>query len=990
MISKPTPKADEPPTPQRADEPQICVQVHSLRLPLKPAPSTPTGGTTTADAAGGGAAGAGKTADGSEMDPPAEFGDFHSVWASVGIAGLAAPSSSDTVRVSELLKVGADAAAADITTPAASAAHAPTAAPTRASAARPTTSDGGGGYRRGRGCIEAAGVLAWGEPVAVDAVALCELFGEGATAFEELRGHLIRGTSAGSPMVDTGPRGVPPSSASRNATGRGRASAAGAPNALAAGGRPRESRESMDGAPAGVTIELMGAGRLGHVSIATLQLPFTELLATTNGGDLIHAPMRLRNARGVVLAEVSISIAITHALTALQSTTPSLLRCGLSPLVDATSGAAIAVGAGEAFLKLRTCHLALAGLMPTSMWVEIDLRRPCGQLLRSRAKPAGGCKIEFEMRELLYVADGSLAQRRLAATLHPSAPAAASLVSFSVYCTATRTASLAKERERLEREKRKRARLASSAAPAEAPSSAGGVESPLAAPEPAGAPAGAATGSPADAPADSPAFPPPIDPAVAARLAEDAIDAAAARADEEEEAEGRRLEEALSDGSGRGRYLLGHATLSLRQLLLEQHEPTTEPLDLRDPAGAVCGMLSVSLLARDAMQRARRAALRGPQSVEMWVGAESLLLSPALRAASGVAGLWVEAHLELRHATPGGGAPSDGAKAVAPVLSVASRRVRMPRGGAASGGLAATLAMQLRGCLSLPAGSAARATLQRAIKRGGADASIAFFLFSIGADSSASSERIALAAARVSLGELLTKASAAGARATALGTHTPTHGVAPMSDSVPVQLSLRDESGELLGTLAADIAGLRALHSLSTHANAAGRAESAASLQKALAGAATRGDPEDLLKYCELGADMRASDAWGQTPLHWAASAPEHDGHAAAVDACLRAGASVHGRNSVGMTPLHWASAWGRLPATRSLLKAGADRDALDVRKATPATMVHRVSAAARCAGVVSAPADASDEELDRADAAAEVDRSSRLAMLSELTKGAY
>jgi hypothetical protein len=292
--------------------------------------------------------------------------------------------------------------------------------------------------------------------------------------------------------------------------------------------------------------------------------------------------------------------------------------------------------------------------------------------------------------------------------------------------------------------------------------------------------------------------------------------------------------------------------------------------------------------------------------------------------------------------------------------------------------------MQLRGCLSLPAGSSARATLQRAVKRGGEDASIAFFLFSTGADSSASAERIALAAARVSLAELLTKANAAGSRAATLGTQSST----AMSDSVPVQLSLRDENGELLGTLAADVDGLRGVQTLTSSelGPAAGRAESAVSLQKALAGAATRGDPDELKKYVALGGDVKKPDAWGQTPLHWAASAPAIQGHAAAVDVCLKAGASVHGRNAVGMTPLHWSSAWGRLPAARTLLRAGADRDALDVTQANPAKMAHRISAAARGAGEVTAPADASDEELDRADAAAEADRAERLALLGELT----
>ena len=189
-------------------------------------------------------------------------------------------------------------------------------------------------------------------------------------------------------------------------------------------------------------------------------------------------------------------------------------------------------------------------------------------------------------------------------------------------------------------------------------------------------------------------------------------------------------------------------------MLTELYEPLTEPLDLLDPSGELCGMLNVSLLARDALQRARRSALKGPGTVELWVGGESLLLAPSLRAAAGIAAVWVEAHLEVEHVAPARAPTAGSATEVnhTPTLSVASRRVRVPRG-APAGGLP-TLSMQLRGCLTLPAGSSARAGLQRAVKRGGADAAISFFLFSTTADAS-SSERLSLAAARVTVAELL-------------------------------------------------------------------------------------------------------------------------------------------------------------------------------------------------------------------------------------------
>ena len=130
---------------------------------------------------------------------------------------------------------------------------------------------------------------------------------------------------------------------------------------------------------------------------------------------------------------------------------------------------------------------------------------------------------------------------------------------------------------------------------------------------------------------------------------------------------------------------------SLRRMLIEGFEPLTEPLDLVDDDGQPAGMLSVTLLARDALGRARRSSLRGPGTIEIWVGAETLLVAPTLRAALSNAALWLEIHLELgnvstpsqqQHASDGGN------KHEAPILHVASKRVRMPRSApAGSGGL---------------------------------------------------------------------------------------------------------------------------------------------------------------------------------------------------------------------------------------------------------------------------------------------------------------
>ena len=166
-------------------------------------------------------------------------------------------------------------------------------------------------------------------------------------------------------------------------------------------------------------IELLGAGRVGHTPLGRLHLSFADLLAMGRAADLVAAPLRVRSPRGTVLAEVSVSVALIHAVRALEHAAPNLLRRGVGgatgPAEVSGAGAAIAIGASEATLRLRSSHLARAGLLPTNVWVEVDLRRSCGQLLRSAAKPAGAQRVSFDMRELLYIADGSAQQRRLAA-----------------------------------------------------------------------------------------------------------------------------------------------------------------------------------------------------------------------------------------------------------------------------------------------------------------------------------------------------------------------------------------------------------------------------------------------------------------------------------------------------------------------------------------------------------------------------------------------
>ena len=483
------------------------------------------------------------------------------------------------------------------------------------------------------------------------------------------------------------------------------------------------------------------------------------------------------------------------------------------------TGAAIAIGAGEGFLMLKTSQVTLAGLLPTSLWVEVDLRRPLGQLLRSQPRPAGASHVEFDLRELLYIADGSLQQRRLAAALHPQAPPHVAHVGFAVYCTATRRAHYPS----LRRDKAKTRRTRRTGGGGTATGGGGTAEGAKGEEAMEGAQAAGADGGKEE---------------VGDEERSDDDD----NNDEEEdgEGEGGASGAARADGAGDGpgRYLLGKCSVNLRQMLAEGFEPLTEPLDLVDDDGSPAGMLSVTLLAKDALGRARRSALRGPGTVELWVGAETLLVAPTLRAALSHAALWVEIHLESAHlptasAPPrhdGGGASASGREPPQPVLQVASKRVRMPRGPAAQvGGLASSLAMALRGCLSLPAGSPARSGLQRALKRGSSgDAALGFYLFSSTADAAPPSERRPLASCHVPLVELLAKASHGGQAA----------------DGLPLPVQLKNARGDLLATLSADVDGLGALRALA--ADGPGMAAGGAYGRQLGLAAPSHNDPEAL------------------------------------------------------------------------------------------------------------------------------------------------
>ena len=92
---------------------------------------------------------------------------------------------------------------------------------------------------------------------------------------------------------------------------------------------------------------------------------------------------------------------------------------------------------------------------------------------------------------------------------------------------------------------------------------------------------------------------------------------------------------------------------------------------------------------------------------------------------------------------------------------------------------------------------------------------------------------------------------------------------------------------------------------------------------------------EAQVRAClRIGADPRASDDAGRTPLHWAAAyQPDAD----LVRALIEAGADPDARTGRGATPLHWAAGHNENPEIlRTLIGAGATMHLQDDLGATP------------------------------------------------------
>ena len=91
---------------------------------------------------------------------------------------------------------------------------------------------------------------------------------------------------------------------------------------------------------------------------------------------------------------------------------------------------------------------------------------------------------------------------------------------------------------------------------------------------------------------------------------------------------------------------------------------------------------------------------------------------------------------------------------------------------------------------------------------------------------------------------------------------------------------------------------------------------------------------EDVTACLDAGADVKARDEFGYTPLHRAARFNEKP---AVIEALLAAGANIEARDEFGYTPLHQAAKSNEKPAVfEALLAVGANVKARAKNGSTP------------------------------------------------------
>ena len=115
-------------------------------------------------------------------------------------------------------------------------------------------------------------------------------------------------------------------------------------------------------------------------------------------------------------------------------------------------------------------------------------------------------------------------------------------------------------------------------------------------------------------------------------------------------------------------------------------------------------------------------------------------------------------------------------------------------------------------------------------------------------------------------------------------------------------------------------------------------AESPTALNAQLFEALKAQDPETALYALTEGADARAHEPDGTTPLHYAA----HFADTRLIAALLKAKADPNARNEFGAMPLAEAATTGNADAIRLLLKGGADVESANPEGQTGLMVVAR------------------------------------------------
>lgn len=127
---------------------------------------------------------------------------------------------------------------------------------------------------------------------------------------------------------------------------------------------------------------------------------------------------------------------------------------------------------------------------------------------------------------------------------------------------------------------------------------------------------------------------------------------------------------------------------------------------------------------------------------------------------------------------------------------------------------------------------------------------------------------------------------------------------------------------------------------LQRQANAAAQSAWAKMVQ-----AANSGDERGFMESLSLHPTVMQTDAWGCTPLHFAAAG----GSAMITTELLKLGAEVDALDAMDETPLHIAARTGAVSVSEALVKTGADVDAVNKEGMTPIVIAGHANQESTC-----------------------------------------